>query len=391
MKKDCGGFFINNKVLQEKHNKSAAHLNQANSSLLNRSSHTNYLNLSRSKGQTPNEIAKNSNIISPSSSKQMDRSKEKKHLSNVTTHNNRHDTRPIATPKVSTNSRSYLSNNSVHYKSRSPDVNRNVVIEQHNRQINNLTRQYERIRDKSNDSNISHKRIDNSYLKNQTEKEAKSSTNKLQLSKNDYISPVNNLNSSILNSRHVNLQNSSSKTPKSNHIESCSQENIIYSKVITRPISVTSNSCNSSRKNNIPKAEAPRNQKMEVERSHSPSEIRGRQEANKLRMVKRSVTPDDISTPNNIPNCQSDSINSKYYQESGDSNKFKPINTHSTGTATYDELRHLTNNEIESIEEIHIVFVNMLQKSHKIIKKQEHLTDHYDLFSTVTKCEEKDL
>jgi hypothetical protein len=73
-----------------------------------------------------------------------------------------------------------------------------------------------------------------------------------------------------------------------------------------------------------------------------------------------------------------------------ESGKFKNTNNTSSSN-TYDEARILSNKNIESIEELHINIVNILQSSNKIIRIQEIGIEKENIFSTVTRCDERDL
>jgi hypothetical protein len=80
-------------------------------------------------------------------------------------------------------------------------------------------------------------------------------------------------------------------------------------------------------------------------------------------------------------------INSKNNKETTDTNK----GCTNTSTNTYDEAKMIQNQGTESIEEIHLKIVNILQASNKFIKMQEIINEKDNIFGTVHKCEEKDI
>jgi hypothetical protein len=79
-------------------------------------------------------------------------------------------------------------------------------------------------------------------------------------------------------------------------------------------------------------------------------------------------------------------------KETSDSSKFKLTSSNSTGGVlnTFDEVMSLINKKIE-IEEVHLISVNILQSSKKMVGLQENINDKYNLYCTVTKLDERDL
>lgn len=80
-------------------------------------------------------------------------------------------------------------------------------------------------------------------------------------------------------------------------------------------------------------------------------------------------------------------------KETSDSLKYRMTNTHSSGG-------HIAIHSLEEVkaifnkldpEEYHLVSVNLIQSSKHVVRMHEHVPDRDNLFTTVTKCEERDL
>jgi hypothetical protein len=97
---------------------------------------------------------------------------------------------------------------------------------------------------------------------------------------------------------------------------------------------------------------------------------------------------------------KSNSLKNEILRETGESghNKFTASNTHNHSNTqsmnSYDEAKLLNINgkNIESIEELHLRIVLILQNSKSVIKLQENIEPlPENLMQTVSKCEEKDI
>ena len=80
-------------------------------------------------------------------------------------------------------------------------------------------------------------------------------------------------------------------------------------------------------------------------------------------------------------------------KETSESLKSKMTNTHSTGgNSAFTQME-----EVKALfqkmdpEEIHFVSINLIQSSKVVVRMHEHTQEKENLFSTVTKCDEKDL
>jgi hypothetical protein len=79
-------------------------------------------------------------------------------------------------------------------------------------------------------------------------------------------------------------------------------------------------------------------------------------------------------------------------KETTDSIKYKLTNTNSSGPTSAMHLE-----DVKALfekldpEEYHLISINLIQSSKKVVRKHEDISDKDNLFSTVTKCEERDL
>jgi hypothetical protein len=91
------------------------------------------------------------------------------------------------------------------------------------------------------------------------------------------------------------------------------------------------------------------------------------------------------------PNHQT--ADSNLNKETSDSLKYRMTNTHSsvgnTAIHSLEEVKALFN-KLDP-EEYHLVSVNLIQSSKQVVRMHEHVPDRDNLFTTVTKCEERDL
>lgn len=104
-----------------------------------------------------------------------------------------------------------------------------------------------------------------------------------------------------------------------------------------------------------------------------------------------SINKSNYETKDSFIKSHNESGLFKVGKETSESHKFKINTTNTHSTTSMDEAKLLSNKNIESIEELHLKIVNILQSSKNIMRAQEVSNEKENPYQTVTKFDEKDI